>query len=173
MHGSGVHASSRLAPQTSQPGRSWRIRPFPAVLLGVVLAVNTVLALSERVAGWWSRENDPTSTSLPGFVHQILAVRPVSSSDADVHMVMWLVAGLVACAVVRPWRARSWLLLAVFAYSAFLEACQGLFTNRQAEWIDLLGNALGLALAASITYLVGTHLWPAVRKTTSTDTDLA
>ena len=56
-----------------------------------------------------------------------------------------------------------WLLLVLFAYSAVLEAFQGLFTNRRAEWIDLVGNALGLALAAAVTYVVGTHVWPRLR----------
>ena len=132
-------------------------------MLAVVLVVNTFLALSESVVDWWSRESDPTSSNLPQVVQEILEARPANTSDADLHLVMWFVAGVVACTVTRNWRSRMWLLLALFAYSAVLEAAQGLFTNRQAEWIDLAGNGLGLALAAAVTYVVGTHLWPRLR----------
>jgi VanZ family protein len=62
-------------------------------------------------------------------------------------------AALAVCAVFgfRGRRAALWAVLAaLLAFGAAIELLQQLVPNRQAEWADLLADALGIALGAAL-----------------------
>jgi VanZ family protein len=123
-------------------------------LLAAILAINTFVALSGGVSLWWQQETTSETSSLPGPVQQVLSARP-DTSEADVHLLLWFLAGIVAMLAVRTWRSRAIVLAALLAYSALLEAAQSLTANRTAQWSDLAANSLGLMAAAAAAGLVG------------------
>ena len=84
--------------------------------------------------------------SLPVIVREVAQVRP--DSDADTAALMWFAAAVLLMMVVRSWPLRALGLVALLAYTGLLELLQRLTPNRSAEWIDMLGNAIGIAAAA-------------------------
>ena len=113
-------------------------------LLVAVVATNTVFELSSAFGEWFGSSTH--TDSLPVVVRQIVEARP--DSDADLHGLMWFAAALLVMVVVRSWRARIAGLGALLAYTGALELLQTLTPSRAAEWVDMLGNAIGIAAAA-------------------------
>ena len=121
-------------------------------VLAVCLAANTYIALSGGVAGWWATESNSKSSSLPGPVQEVLSVRP-ATSEADVHVLLWFLAGLAAVFAVRTWRSRGVLIAALVAYSGLLEVAQTLTPSRTAQWTDFASNVVGIMSAALVVLL--------------------
>jgi hypothetical protein len=63
------------------------------------------------------------------------------------HFLAFLVAGLLACIACRTLRRRAFLCAAILACAGVIELLQaGIFHNRL-EWLDLLADSAGVALA--------------------------
>jgi VanZ family protein len=76
---------------------------------------------------------------------------PTTGWDKANHALAFFVLALLgAAAYPRRWRR---VLLWLLAYGALIEVLQGLTGWRDAEWLDLLADGVGLALA-----------WPLVRR---------
>ena len=118
-----------------------------------MLVVNTYVALSGGVSLWWTRETTSETSSLPGPVQEVLSARP-QTSEADVHVLLWFLAGIAAMLAVRTWRSRAILLATLVAYSGLLEAAQALTLNRTAQWTDFAANSFGLLAAAGAAGLM-------------------
>ncbi len=110
------------------------------------------MALSGAVAAWWESETNATTSSLPGPVKAVLNARP-DTSEADVHLVLWFLAGIAAMLAVHVWRPRLIMLGALVANSAVLEVAQTLTPDRAAQWTDLAGNVLGIMAAALVVHI--------------------
>lgn len=123
-------------------------------LLAACLATNTYVALSGSVSVWWATETTPKTSSLPSAIQQVLSARP-QTSEADVHVVLWFLAGIAAMFAVRTWRSRAILLGGLVAYSGLLEIAQSLTPIRTAQWTDFAGNAVGILVAAAVVGLAG------------------
>lgn len=121
-------------------------------MLAACLVANTYIALSGGVAAWWATETSSKSSSLPGPVQDVLSVRP-ATSEADVHVLLWFLAGLAAMFAVRTWRSRWLILGALLAYSGLLEVAQALTPSRTAQWTDFASNVVGI-MAAALVVLV-------------------
>jgi len=142
------------APEASRPARLGRlVHRGSRVLLALILALITYVSLSDRVGLWWGRESNSKTSSLPRSVQDVLAVRP-HLHDADVHLVLWLCAGVVAVLATTAWRYRAVLLVALVAYGGLLELAQFLTKTRTAQWGDFLGDAIGIVAGAAPTSAV-------------------
>jgi len=85
----------------------------------------------------------------------------ISSSNADVHIVLWFVAAL---ALVWAMRSHGWARLAtaavaLWAYTGLLEVGQHWVPMRTPQWIDVVGNGLGIVAGVAVGVIVGA-LWP-------------
>ena len=82
----------------------------------------------------------------------LLALAPRPSAAADLgwdklnHLAAFAALGLLARLAWPAQRLGRWA-LGLLLYGGLLEIAQGLSPNRQAEWADLLADALGLLLA--------------------------
>lgn len=123
-------------------------------MLVVCLTVNTYVALSAGVSLWWTRETTPKSSSLPGPIQEVLSARS-QTSEADVHFVLWFLAGIGALFAVRTWPSRVILLVGLIEYSGLLEIAQSFTSIRMAQWTDFAGNASGVLVAAAVVGVVG------------------
>jgi VanZ family protein len=97
----------------------------------------------------------------------LLALSPRPPAVADLgwdklnHLAAFALLGLLAR---LAWPAQSlvrWL-LSLLVYGGLLEIAQGLTPNRQAEWGDLLADALGLLLALGLS--LGWERWQQARR---------
>ena len=139
------------APEASRPAGI--VRRGARLLLTLILALITYVSLSDRVGLWWGRESNSKTSSLPQSVQDVLAVRP-HLHDADVHLVLWLCAGVAAVLATTAWRYRAVLLAALVAYGGLLELAQFLTKTRTAQWGDFLGDAIGIVAGAAPTSAV-------------------
>ncbi len=97
----------------------------------------------------------------------LLALAPKPPAGADLgwdklnHFAAFAVLGLLAR---LAWPRQSLLrwALALLSYGALLELAQGLTPNRQAEWADLLADAVGLLAALPLSWLLdrARQRWP-------------
>ena len=137
-----------------------------AVLVGVVLAI-TMISLSSSVTQWWDVQSTPATSSLPTAADPVLRARP-DSANADVHVVLWFVAGLALAWAMRPygWRRLEWWREALWAYSGLLEVAQRWVPERTSQWIDLVGNGVGIAagLAVGCVAVVISSQWRRLRR---------
>lgn len=122
-------------------------------LLVVGLVTNAYVALSSNVAIWWAKESTSKTSTLPVPVQDVLNARP-QTSEADVHVVLWFVAGIAAMFAVRSLRSRAILLGLLVACSGILELAQNLTANRTAQWSDFAGNAFGVVVALLVVVVV-------------------
>jgi hypothetical protein len=116
-----------------------------------VVVFNTWASWSSVVVGWFSRGDDDTGeTWVPRFVLWMLQNRP-DVGDADIHLIMWFVAGVVITGAVYGRRRWGWWVVAVWGWSLLLEVLQPVVsTVRGREWIDAVGNTMGIALGAAL-----------------------
>lgn len=122
-----------------------------AAAVAVVLAVTAVM-WSDEAIGWSNSIFEGLSGAGEG-ASTVLEHRP--KGDLDLHLASWGLVGALWSASFRSRRARWWVLAAVLAWSATVESLQPAFTEiRTFQPTDLLGNALGVALAAAATGLV-------------------
>ena len=120
----------------------WRVLLFP------VIVTNTVLEMSPAVGEWWGRSSSEDSV-LPKVVQEVISSRP-DTSEGDLHLVMWFVAGALLVLAVRTWRLRVVALLGLWLYSGVIELLQTwLTTSRSGQWSDFAANALGIGSAAT------------------------
>lgn len=85
----------------------------------------------------------------------LLALSPRPPAVADLgwdklnHLAAFALLGLLARLAWPAQRLARWL-LGLLVYGGLLEIAQGLTPNRQAEWADLLADALGLLVALAL-----------------------
>jgi VanZ family protein len=123
--------------------------PF-VVLVAVVVAI-TVISLSSSVTQWWDVQSTPATSSLPTAADPVLRARS-DSANADVHVVLWFVAGLALVCAMRPdgWRRLAVAAGVLWAYSALLEIAQRWVPERTSQWIDVVGNGIGIAAGLAV-----------------------
>ena len=123
----------------------------------VAVVVITAVSLSSSVTQWWDVQSSPGTSSLPAAADGVLQARS-NSSNADVHTVLWFVAALALVWAMRPvrWRSLTAAAVALWAYTGLLEVAQRWVPTRTSQWIDLVGNGLGIVagLAVGCTALV-------------------
>jgi len=68
--------------------------------------------------------------------------------DKTDHVAAFLALGLLGLPAWRQWPARVF--AGLVAYGGLIEVLQGLTVYRQADWGDLLADAMGVALAAML-----------------------
>ena len=126
-------------------------RWLPFVVLVVVAAAITVISLSSSVTQWWDVQSTPATSSLPTAVDPVLRARP-DSANADVHLVLWFVAALALVWAMRPdgWRRLAVGAGVLWAYSGLLEVAQRSVPERTSQWIDLVGNGIGIAAGVAV-----------------------
>lgn len=85
----------------------------------------------------------------------LLALSPRPPAVADLgwdklnHLAAFALLGLLA-RLAWPTQSLARWLFSLLVYGGLLEIAQGLTANRQAEWADLLADALGLLLALGL-----------------------
>ena len=123
-----------------------RWAPFVVVVVAI-----TVVSLSSSVTQWWDVQSAPGTSSLPDAADQVLQARP-DSSDADVHTVLWFAAALALVWAMRPhgWRRLVAAAAALWVYTGLLEVAQRWVPSRTAQWIDLVGNGLGIVAGLAV-----------------------
>lgn len=124
------------------------------VRVAAVVAVTAVTAVmwSDEAIGWSNSIIEDIRGSGAGAA-TVLEHRP--RGDLDLHVTSWALVGALSAASFRVRRARWVALGTVLAWSAAVESLQPVFTEiRTFQPTDLLGNALGVALAAVATALV-------------------
>ena len=126
----------------------------------VVVEVITAVSLSSWVTQWWAAQSSPVSSGLPGAADSVLRAR-TSSSNADVHTVLWFVAALALV-----WAMRSYGLarlvaasVALWVYTVAVEVTQRWVPTRTAQWIDVVGNGLGIFAGVAVGVAIRS-LWP-------------
>lgn len=118
----------------------------------VVIVVVTAVMWSDEAIGWSNSIIEGLSGSGRG-ASTVLERRP--KGDVDLHLASWALVGALWAASFHSRSARWWALAAVLAWSALVESLQPVFTEiRTFQPPDLLGNALGVAVAAVGTGLV-------------------
>jgi hypothetical protein len=120
--------------------------PFVVALVAV-----TVVTLSSSVAQWWTVQSTPATSDLPAAADGVLRARS-TTSNADVHTVLWSVA---AVALVWAMRSSGWRRLAaaagaLWAYTCVLEVGQRWVPTRTSQWIDVAGNAAGIVVGLAV-----------------------
>jgi len=132
--------------------RSLLVRWVPFVV--VVVAI-TVVSLSSSVAQWWAIQGTPGTSRLPAAVDPVLQARP-NSSDADVHLVLWFVATLALVWAMRPhgWLRLTTATVAPLAYTGLLEVGNQRVPTRSPQWIDVVGNGLGIVAGLAVGAVV-------------------
>ncbi len=130
---------------------------------GVVAAL-TAAMWSDRMSAWWGDQSSgdaPPAVPAPlqPAVSTVLDARP-STSEADVHVLLWGGVAVLLMVVLRGagLRARLLALGGLFGYSVLVEALQPVASSRSASWGDVVGNAIGIGLVA-----VAVGLWPRLR----------
>jgi hypothetical protein len=120
--------------------------PFVVVLVAV-----TVVSLSSSVTQWWAVQSTPGTSSLPTAADGVLRARS-NSANADVHTVLWFVAAVALVWAMRSHGRRRLMTAAValWLYSGVLEAGQRWVPTRSSEWIDVVGNGLGIAAGLAV-----------------------
>ena len=75
-----------------------------------------------------------------------------NSSNADVHAVLWFVAALALVWAMRfdGWRRLRAASVALWVYTGLLEIGQRWVPTRTSQWIDLIGNALGIIAGLAV-----------------------
>ncbi len=119
----------------------------------VVIVVNTAVSLSSAVTRWWAVESTPATSSLPAAADGVLEAR-ANSSNADVHLVLWSVAALALVWAIRP-HSRHRLMapaLVLWLYTGLLEVAQRWVPTRTSQWIDVVGNGLGIVAGLAVGY---------------------
>ena len=125
-----------------------------AVRAAAVLAIVVITAVmwSDEAIGWSNSLIEGLSGTGEG-ASTVLQHRP--KGDLDLHLASWALVGALSAASFRERRFRWWSLAVVLAWSASVESLQPVFTEiRTFQPTDLLGNALGVAVAAVGTGLV-------------------
>ena len=135
-----------------------RWAPFAIVVVAI-----TVISLSSSVTQWWAVQSTPGTTSLPEVADPVLRARS-NSANADVHTALWFVAGLTLVWAMQPHGRRRLALaaLALWAYTGLLEIAQRWVPTRSSQWIDLVGNGLGIA-AGLVVGSAAIVVWRRVR----------
>ena len=130
-------------------------RWVPVVVLVAVVVAITAISLSSSVTQWWDVQSTPATSSLPTAADPVLRARP-DSANAYVHVVLWFVAGVALVWAMRPygWRRLAVAAGSLWAYSGLLEIAQRWVPERTSQWIDLVGNAIGIAGGLAAGYAV-------------------
>jgi VanZ family protein len=88
--------------------------------------------------------NDSLERNAPSFAHLV--------SDKVVHFVGYFALAMWFAGVTRT-RRYPWVAASLIALGGVLEILQGLMHNgRDAEWLDLLADALGVLAALALAY---------------------
>jgi len=130
-----------------------RIFPLPAwarwsvvaaVLGGVVYSM-----WSLRIMDWWAEVSSDDANPL-------VQLRP-DTNEADLHAVVWFTISLLVvwaiglrATVAGAWRRWATALVVVFAVSWLIEWIQPQLSFRRYNTVDVVGNAIGVALAAVV-----------------------
>ncbi|GJG98869.1 VanZ family protein [Cupriavidus pauculus] len=66
-----------------------------------------------------------------------------------------LAFGVLAVLGVRAWPGRAWhVVVGLIAYGGMIEFLQSLTTYRDASWLDLLADGVGIAIGLALSYRV-------------------
>lgn len=125
------------------------------VLCIAVVVFNTWASWSSAVVVWFGGgdDDDAGSTWVPRFVLWVLNNRP-DVGDADIHLIMWLVAGVATTRALYRSPRWGWGVVGLWGWSLVLEVLQPVVNPvRSREWVDVVGNTVGIALG------VGVALW--------------
>ena len=136
---------------SSQATRRTTVRWLP---FAVVVVFNTAVSLSTSVTQWWAVESTPATTRLPAAADGVLEARS-NSSNADVHTVLWFLAAVALVWAMRSHSRRSLAAAAaaaaaLLAYTVVLEIAQRLVPTRTSQWLDVVGNGLGIAVGLAV-----------------------
>ena len=115
------------------------------VLAFALLAVVTAFMWSDAVIEWWQSTIEFFLRVNEEVTESVLESRP--GNDADLHVLVWSVVGLVFVWAVR----RKWIvaLTALFVWSAVVETLQPVFTDvRSRQMADYVGNSVGILVTA-------------------------
>jgi len=123
------------------------------LVAAVVLIVNVVVSMSAGVAAWWHRTTNPYRYDASSTLARVLRAR-VRFADADVHAVMWFVAGVVVFALCATLRHRLVAVTVLFVSSIIVEIAQMNSPTRTPQVGDVVGSALGLAAALGAVSLL-------------------
>ena len=137
------------------------LRWLSGVMGVLVLAVNTLILLSDRAPGLFRRLSARLdASSLQPVSAQVQPGGRLPETDFMIHVALWALATvLVALAMGSVW-SKAVAAGTVLAYSAALEVAQGVFTsNRSPQRADMVGNALGVAAGLAVAVAVGFLLW--------------
>ena len=135
------------------PFRGWRIVPF--LLTFVAFAVNALILLSDRAPGVFSR----VSLRIDAGMHRAAGAAGVDvpgttvrvpQSDFGVHVVIWGVAALLLGLAAWSWVTLFLASAAAFASSVVLELAQSVYSQRNFEFHDIAGNAVGVLLGTGL-----------------------
>jgi hypothetical protein len=141
-----------------------------ALLTATVVGVS-IVSLSARIAVWWGAVGHGGSWA-PQPLMWLLAHRP-DAGEADVHVVMWFAVACAAAMAVRSVRHRVFALGLVWLFGALVEVAQAAFSTRSAQWGDLVGNTVGVAVAMAVVFVAskrradGRHIERASRQAVS------
>ena len=135
-----------------------------SVALMLSIALNTAVMWSDRVGAWWAgRVSEDEVGSMPGPFRTVIDLR-APLGDADLHAVAWGVSAVVAVMVITarfaPTSADSrrpvgLVLGTVWAWSVTVEVLQPVVSDTRAfEWIDVVGNTVGIAVGGGTTWAV-------------------
>jgi hypothetical protein len=137
-------AASVVVRTVLEVSRSLLARTFVASTVFVAAAV---IFFSQSVANAWGDLASPDHFAEGSLAFRFLEWR-ASLQEADVHLAIWLVAGLVSVTFVSSRRiaTRSAVVLVVAAVA--IELLQPVYSSRNGQLGDAIGGILGVALAA-------------------------
>jgi VanZ family protein len=139
-------------PATARPIVRWL--PFAVAVVAI-----TFVSLSSSVMRWWDVQSSPETSILPGAANPVLQSRS-GTGDADVHVLMWFVATLALVWAMRrhPWRRLLAAALVLWLCTGVLEIAQRWVSARTSQWIDFLGNGVGI-VAGLLVGFGGLAVW--------------
>ena len=127
--------------------RGWRILP---VLLGLgAFATNALILLSDRAPGLLRRVSARIDAGVTRAATAAGVDVPgrdvrVPQSDFDVHVAIWAVAAVLVGLASWSWMSLFLGNAAVLVVSLGLEVAQPLFSSRNVQVGDILGNVVGV-----------------------------
>ncbi len=90
------------------------------------------------VVSWFAFAPDPGG---PGFAH----------ADKLKHVLAFAALGFAATLAGRASVPRQWrVVLSLLAYGAFIEVVQSYLPSRRGDWLDMLADALGVAVGMAL-----------------------
>lgn len=124
------------------------------LLIGVGASSLYALALfSQSVATWWGDLASADHFSSGSSLARLLTWR-AGLQEADVHFLMWFVAGLVVIASCATRRAALLACSGLVALGVVIEVLQPLLSSRDRQWSDAIGGTLGVLAVVAVRAVV-------------------